>query len=85
MFGKRVKNTFETLEPPKWMNNGSDADVGAGSASRVENSIFSRPKWMGGDDNGDGKNLFSQLFNSNDRSQPAASGSRDSRSGGIIL
>lgn len=85
LFGKRVKNTFETLEPPKWMNNGSDADVGAGSASRVENSIFSRPKWMGGDDNGDGKNLFSQLFNSNDRSQPAASGSRDSRSGGIIL
>jgi len=85
LFGRRVKNTFETLEPPKWMNSNPDASEGAGPASRSDTGIFSRPKWIGGDGNGDGKNIFSQLFNSDDRGQPAASGTRGSRSGRIVL
>jgi hypothetical protein len=36
-FGHRVKNTFDTVQTPKWLQN-----VGDG---------IKRPKWMGGDDN----------------------------------
>lgn len=36
IFGHRVKNTFDTLETPKWMQ-----DFGSG---------IKKPKWMGGDD-----------------------------------
>jgi len=39
-FGHRVKNTFDTVQTPKWLQN-----VGEG---------FKKPKWMGGDDNGSG-------------------------------
>jgi hypothetical protein len=37
-FGHRVRNTFDTVQTPKWLQN-----VGEG---------IKRPKWMGGDDNG---------------------------------
>ncbi|KAH8658765.1 LMBR1-like membrane protein-domain-containing protein [Tricladium varicosporioides] len=38
-FGHRIKNTFDTVQTPKWLQN-----VGEG---------FKKPKWMGGDDEGD--------------------------------
>jgi hypothetical protein len=36
IFGHRVKNTFDTMDTPKWMQ-----DIGQG---------IKKPKWMGGDD-----------------------------------
>lgn len=39
-FGHRVKNTFDTVQTPKWLQN-----VGDG---------IKKPKWMGGDDDGAG-------------------------------
>lgn len=51
--GQRVRNTFETAEPPAWIK-----DIGEG---------FKKPKWMNGDNNngsssGDGGNFFGRLF-----------------------
>ncbi|KAG9236686.1 LMBR1-like membrane protein-domain-containing protein [Amylocarpus encephaloides] len=40
-FGHRVKNTIDTVQTPKWLQN-----VGDG---------FKRPRWMGGDGDGDGE------------------------------
>jgi hypothetical protein len=41
LFGRRVKNTLDTIDTPKWMRNESSKG-------------FQRPKWMGGDsDNAD--------------------------------
>ncbi|KAK5937339.1 hypothetical protein PMZ80_010345 [Knufia obscura] len=86
LFGRRVKNTFETFEPPRWMNNNGNSgpDVEGGQSSRNDNSIFSRPKWMGGDDGGDDRNFFDKLFNSGNRNQPAG-GTGSSSSGRIVL
>jgi hypothetical protein len=38
-FGRRIKNTMDTVQTPKWLQN-----VGDG---------FKRPKWMGGDEEGE--------------------------------
>lgn len=75
LFGRRVKNTFETLEPPSFMNSNAG---GAG---------FSRPKWMGGDSSsgsssGGDTNFFERLFHSNDR---GGQESNNSSSGRIVL
>lgn len=78
LFGRRVKNTFDGLEPPKWMNNDSAGGSGGGENS---NTPFSRPKWMGGNsgegrgtDDG-GSNLFNRLFNTDRSSSGGGSGS----------
>lgn len=83
LFGRRVKNTFDGLEAPKWMNNDSTNDSGAGSSSNGGNTTFSRPKWMGGNEGegGDGSKLFDRLFNT-DRGQ---SSGQSGRGGRIVL
>ncbi|KAL2440987.1 hypothetical protein ABEF95_010360 [Exophiala dermatitidis] len=43
LFGRRVKNTFDTIDTPKWMQGGS-ARTGPGPPR------FKRPRWMGGSD-----------------------------------
>lgn len=43
LFGKRVKNTFDTLDRPKWMQTSSPT-------SNSRSFSFKKPKWMGGDD-----------------------------------
>ena len=53
LFGKRVKNTFETLETPRWMQNSSDASSG---------SAFQRPKWLRGEEEDGRSNSFTRLF-----------------------
>ncbi|KAL9111886.1 MAG: hypothetical protein Q9227_003736 [Pyrenula ochraceoflavens] len=61
LFGKRVKNTIDTIDRPKWMQ---------GSAENSTNFNFKRPKWMGGDTahssgeggSGQGANIFGKLF-----------------------
>jgi hypothetical protein len=49
-FGHRVKNTFDTVQTPKWLQN-----VGDG---------IKRPKWMGGDDDGEGSSRSGSDFTS---------------------
>jgi len=44
LFGRRMKNTIDTIEPPKWMQNSNSNSTGSG---------FKRPKWMGRGDAGD--------------------------------
>lgn len=70
LFGRRVKNTFDTLETPRWMQQGSAQDPDNGDRGIG----FSRPKWMGGDtagtsstgtSSGDDTNFFDRLFNTN--------------------
>lgn len=82
LFGRRVKNTFDTFEPPRWMNNNNDNN-NDGSNRRS----FSRPKWMGGDSDststeGDDGDFFNRLFNSNNRGGQT---SNSSSSGRIVL
>lgn len=82
LFGRRVKNTIDGIEAPKWMGNDSGTAPG-GSSSGGGNTTFSRPKWMGGnDERGEGgeQNLFNRLFNT-DRSQSGGG----SGSGRIVL
>jgi hypothetical protein len=50
LFGRRVKNTFETanlpsVNKPAWLRNNNDGE-GSGSSG----PLFKKPKWMGGDD-----------------------------------
>lgn len=56
--GQRVRNTFDTAETPAWLR-----EIGEG---------IKKPKWMGGDSNGqgqsssgDGGNFFGRLFGGN--------------------
>jgi len=44
LFGRRMKNSIDTIEPPKWMQNSNSNSTGSG---------FKRPKWMGGGDGSD--------------------------------
>ncbi|KIV88214.1 hypothetical protein PV10_09131 [Exophiala mesophila] len=45
LFGRRVKNTIDTIDTPRWMQPG-----GSGSRlSPTSSSGLRRPKWMGGD------------------------------------
>lgn len=43
LFGRRVKNTLDTIEPPKWFQGAGSGGAGGGSGAG-----FKRPKWMGG-------------------------------------
>lgn len=48
LFGRRVKNTVDTIQPPKWMQSTEASSSSTG---------IKRPKWMGGagdDEGGDG-------------------------------
>lgn len=45
LFGRRMKNTIDTIDAPRWMQNTSD--------SRGGGSTFRRPSWIGGDVQGD--------------------------------
>ncbi|EXJ89411.1 hypothetical protein A1O3_02478 [Capronia epimyces CBS 606.96] len=52
LFGRRVKNTFDTFDTPKWMQpsrSGSSGAAGSGGGGLG----FKRPKWMGGGGGGD--------------------------------
>lgn len=44
LFGRRVKNTMNTIDTPKWMQPSGSRSSGG----------FKMPKWMGGSGNGDG-------------------------------
>ena len=56
LFGKRVKNTIDTFDKPKWMQ------------SPPSNDIFKKPKWMkGGDDRG--TTSSSRIFGSSNSGQ----------------
>ncbi|EXJ57664.1 uncharacterized protein A1O5_12454 [Cladophialophora psammophila CBS 110553] len=46
LFGRRVKNTIDTIETPKWMQ-ASPSRGGSGGG-------FKRPKWLGGSGSGEG-------------------------------
>lgn len=65
MLGKRVRNTFETIDTPKWMQDSSSSTVNgnANTESEASSPLFKRPRWMGGDDSGGSSNLgFGRLF-----------------------
>ncbi|KAK5069719.1 hypothetical protein LTS08_006655 [Lithohypha guttulata] len=82
LFGRRVKNTFDTFETPRWMSNSNKSDNASGSSASAG---FTRPKWMGGDgDSNDDTNFFSRLFNSTENSNVQANGASSSR-GRIVL
>lgn len=85
LFGRRVKNTFDTLETPRWMNGGT-ADTNAGS-SDSSGASFSRPKWLPGGDgspsNGTKTNFFDRVFNSSNRGGEPGQGV--SSNGRIVL
>lgn len=62
LFGKRVRNTFDTIDKPKWMQPSSPT-----SGGRPFN--FKKPKWMTGGDTsepsgsgGDGNSSLDRLF-----------------------
>merc|ERR1712000_553893 len=44
LFGRRVKNTMDTIDPPRWMQPGRTNPGGGGGGG----GVFKRPKWMGG-------------------------------------
>lgn len=46
LFGRRVKNTMDTIDAPKWMQGGANNNT-SGSGFNIK-----RPKWMGGGDDG---------------------------------
>jgi hypothetical protein len=50
LFGKRVKNTIDTIDTPRWMQPSSSSSAKSGS----ESPLFRRPRWMGGEDGGGG-------------------------------
>ncbi|KAJ9650127.1 hypothetical protein H2198_010554 [Neophaeococcomyces mojaviensis] len=83
LFGRRVKNTFETLEPPRWMGGNSEPPERENSSS--SGGGMSRPRWMGGGDQsssasgGDGSNFFHRLFNNDHSSQGSGGGSDHGR------
>lgn len=87
LFGRRVKNTFETFEAPRWMNTGSgneSTSTGGNSSSRGnENTLLSRPKWMAGniDESSSGPNLFDRLFNTDRGRQSGGNSGGASASG----
>ncbi|KIX06296.1 uncharacterized protein Z518_04271 [Rhinocladiella mackenziei CBS 650.93] len=62
LFGRRVKNTIDTIQTPKWMQ---PSRTDSGSSSR---GGFKRPKWMGGGDTDDASLSNSQGNNSGDGS-----------------
>ncbi|TKX18798.1 hypothetical protein C1H76_9059 [Elsinoe australis] len=47
-FGERVRNTFDTTDRPQWLQEVGD--------------VFTKPKWMDGNNSGDGENFFSRMF-----------------------
>ena len=54
LFGRRVKNSIDTIETPRWMQNSGN---GSGGPS------FKRPKWMGGPGNNEGRSSsFGRIF-----------------------
>ncbi|KAF7509302.1 hypothetical protein GJ744_008196 [Endocarpon pusillum] len=57
LFGKRVKNTFETIDTPRWMQP---------SSAPNSSPLFKKPRWMGGDDPNGGSGSsgggFGRLF-----------------------
>jgi len=71
------------------MNTSGTEDAGLGQSSRGGGSdgVFSRPKWMGGDEGGSGddRSFFDKLFNNGIQNQPAASGGASGSSGRIVL
>ncbi len=44
LFGRRVKNTMDTIDTPRWMQPGRTNPGGGGGGG----GVFKRPKWMGG-------------------------------------
>ena len=54
MFGKRVKNTIDTLDTPSWMRSSPATD------SRPSSPLFKKPKWMAGP--GPSSTAFGRLF-----------------------
>jgi hypothetical protein len=58
LFGRRIKNTVDSIETPKWMQQGQG---------------FKKPAWMGGDENSTGSgsqnsNVFGGMFGSRSNS-----------------
>ena len=75
LFGRRVKNTFDTFETPRWMQGDN---LNSNSNDQPSRGLdIARPRWMGGDNtaaggtsstgtsSGDDTNIFDRLFNTN--------------------
>lgn len=74
LFGRRVKNTLDTLDTPKWMQPSRSGPRTAGGGGG-----FKRPKWIGGGD-GDGSPSRPQNPSSGSESGPNILGLFGSRS-----
>ena len=62
-FGKRVKNTIDTIDTPRWMQASSSADPEPSSSS----PLFKKPRWMtrandDDDESGAGSSALERLF-----------------------
>lgn len=71
LFGRRVKNTFEQIDTPKWMQNNNDGSNGS--------TLFKKPKWMGDNANGEGS-FVDRLFGA-----AGSSSSSSGNDGRIVL
>jgi len=93
-FGRRVKNTIDTFETPRWMGSNTAHESGSSTGGAGRGGGISRPRWMGGGEigsgatSGEGSNFFDKIFNSSRGAQGggAVSGTGSgSGSGRIVL
>lgn len=63
LFGKRVKNTIDTIDTPRWMQPPSSSSAAAIDSAGSRSPLFKKPRWMGGSDaDGGGLPSLGRLF-----------------------
>ncbi|EXJ64276.1 hypothetical protein A1O7_00612 [Cladophialophora yegresii CBS 114405] len=75
LFGRRVKNTLDTIDTPKWMQGGGGGQ-GAGAAG------FTKPKWLGG--SGDQSSTAGQSGSGGGSGSGGASSSNNNNNNNIL-